>query len=204
MGLIYIFYRLALFLERRKNIYLIKQNSSLYPEELLNIFNAPKRIFCLGNIDLLKEKKISIVGCRDASVEGKQIAEYFGYKLAKLGYCIVSGMARGIDEYAHLGALKAKGKTIAVLGSGVNVIYPRQNRYLYTKIIENNGLIISENKPNHIPIPEDFPKRNRIISGLSFKLLVVEASIHSGSIITANLAAEQGREVYAVPRFNLK
>ncbi len=135
-------------------------------------------------------------------MQGKQTAEYFGYKLAKLGYCIVSGMARGIDEYAHLGALKAKGKTIAVLGSGVNIIYPKQNTYLYNRIINNNGLIISENKPSHIPLPQDFPKRNRIISGLSMKLLVVEASLNSGSIITANLAAEQGRDVYAIPRLN--
>ena len=183
---------------------IIKKGDKNYPAELLNTSKPPSKLYCLGNIKLLTEKKISIVGCRNASKEGRSIAERFSYQLSKNGFCIVSGMAIGIDSAAHIGSLNANGKTIAVLGSGVKYVYPKQNKFLYERILKNNGLIISENEPNHKPRPEDFPKRNRIISGLSLKLLVIEASLNSGSIITANIAAEQGRYVYAVPRFNFK
>lgn len=119
--------------------------------------------------------------------------------LAKKNFTIVSGMARGIDSYAHKGALMAKGNTIAVLGSGIDYIYPKENKNLYKNILDNNGLIISEHSLDTKPIPEYFPQRNRIISGLANKILVVEATKNSGSIITASFAIEQGKNVYAVP-----
>ena len=119
--------------------------------------------------------------------------------LAKKDYTIVSGMAKGIDSYAHKGALTAQGNTIAILGSGVNYIYPEENKRLYNKILEQNGLILSEYGIDTKPIPEYFPARNRLISGISDKILITEASKKSGTMITANFAIEQGKTVYAVP-----
>lgn len=181
------------------DIKIIKYTDKLYSKSLKNIYDYPIILYCKGNSRLLNEKCISIVGCRDCSEYGKKVAETFAYKLSKKGYTIVSGMASGIDAASHIGALIAKEKTIAVLGSGVNYIYPYNNKKIYDKILENEGLIISEYGVNNSPIPSFFPQRNRIISGLSEKILVVEATINSGSIITANLAIEQGKDVYAIP-----
>lgn len=181
------------------DIKIIKCTDKLYSKSLKNIYDYPIILYCKGNSRLLNEKCISIVGCRDCSEYGKKVAETFAYKLSKKGYTIVSGMASGIDSASHIGALIAREKTIAVLGSGVNYIYPYINKKIYDKILENEGLIISEYGVNKSPIPSFFPQRNRIISGLSEKILVVEATINSGSIITANLAIEQGKDVYAIP-----
>lgn len=180
-------------------IKVITSKSPIYSKELKRIYDYPIVIYAKGNIELLNKKSVAIVGCRNCSEYGRIIAQKFGYLLARKDICIVSGMAKGIDSYAHKGALVAKGSTIAVLGSGVNYIYPLESKRLYEEILNNNGLIISEYGINTKPIPENFPKRNRIISGLSEKILVVEAMKKSGSIITANIAIEQGKNVYAIP-----
>lgn len=181
------------------HIKIITGNSNMYSRRLKQIYDYPIVLYAKGNIELLNEKSITIVGSRACSEYGKYVSEKLSYLLAKENICIVSGMAKGIDAYAHKGALLAKGKTIAVLGSGVNKIYPLENRKLYQDILNNNGLILSEYGVNTKATPEKFPERNRILSGLSEKILVVEASKKSGSMITANQAIEQGKNVYAVP-----
>ncbi len=183
----------------QEKISLISYNNNFYSRELQKIYDYPILLYAKGNIDLLNSKCISIVGCRDCSEYGKEVAEKFSFLLSKKDYTIVSGLARGIDTYAHKGSVLATGKTIAVLGSGVNYIYPSENKSTYKEILRKNGLIISEYGINTRPIPEYFPQRNRIISGLSKKVLIVEATRNSGSIITANLACEQGKSIYAIP-----
>lgn len=171
-----------------------------YPAILKEIYSPPVFLYFRGNNEILSDNCISIVGCRECSDYGKSIAGNLAYNLAKNNLCIVSGLAKGIDEYSHLGALYAKGKTIAVLGSGINIIYPKENCYLANKILNNNGLIISEFPINFNPNKLTFPARNRIISGLSKGVVVVEAKKKSGSLITVDFALEQGREVFVVPR----
>lgn len=170
-----------------------------YPEKLMNIYGRPQTLYILGNETLLNEKSIAIIGCRNASNYGLRSAYQFGYELAKKGICIVSGFARGIDTYAHKGALAAKGKTIAVLGCGLNVIYPPENMELYKQILIKGGAIITEYPLESKPERHHFPIRNRIISGLSDGVLVVEAKKKSGTLITVEYALEQGKEVYAIP-----
>ena len=169
-----------------------------YPKKLLEIFNPPKSLYCIGNINLLNENSIAIVGSRKCSEYGKIVAEKIGKKAALSNVTVVSGMAAGIDTFGHEGCLIAGGNTIAVLGCGVDICYPRSNKKLYEKIA-NNGLIISEFEIGYVPIPRNFPLRNRIISGLSEKIIVVEALTKSGSLITAELGIEQGKDVFAVP-----
>lgn len=171
-----------------------------YPQNLKKIEDNPFVIYTKGNCGLLSEKnKIAIIGSRECSEYGKKITLKFSYLLSRKNNIIVSGMAKGIDSYAHKGALIAKGKTIAVLGSGINYIYPKENEKLYNEIIKKDGLIISEHPLNKKPIPEYFPYRNRIISGISDKILVTEAGKRSGSMITVNYALEQGKNIYAIP-----
>ena len=171
-----------------------------YPKKLHRIYDKPILLYAKGNTKLLKSlKKISIIGSRNCSEYGKMVTQKLSYMLAKKDYTIVSGMAKGIDSYAHKGTLTAKGNTIAILGSGVNYIYPEENKRLYNKILEQNGLILSEYGIDTKPIPEYFPARNRLISGISDKILITEASRKSGTMITANFAIEQGKTVYAVP-----
>ena len=175
-------------------------NSKYYPERLRCIDSPPKEIYCLGNLELLNyEKNIAIIGSRDCSLYGERATKDFAFNLAKEGVCIVSGLARGIDSFAHIGALNAKGKTIAVIGSGLDNIYPRENVKLAQSIIENNGLIISEYPLGTKPLKQHFPARNRIISGLSDGILVTEARKNSGTNITVDFALEQGKDVYVVP-----
>ena len=171
-----------------------------YPSILRQIYSPPIFLYVRGNVEILKHNCISIVGCRDCSDYGRKTAGNLAYNLAKNNFYIVSGLARGIDEYSHLGALYAKGKTIAVLGSGINIIYPKENCYLANKILNNNGLIISEFPIDFYPNKFSFPSRNRIISGLSKGVIVVEAKKKSGSLITVDFALEQGRDVFVVPR----
>lgn len=178
----------------------IDMNSKYYPERLRNIESPPKELYCLGNLELLNyERNIAIIGSRDCSYYGERATKDFSFNLAKENVCIVSGLARGIDSFAHIGALNAKGKTIAVIGSGLDNIYPRENVKLAQSIIENNGLIISEYPLSTKPLKQHFPARNRIISGLSDGVLVTEARKNSGTNITVNFALEQGKEVYVVP-----
>ena len=170
-----------------------------YPNKLKNIYNPPKKLYVLGNYNILNDFTIGIVGTRRCTDYGMQIAKSFSYYLSKYGVNIISGMAKGIDSSAHIGSITGKGKTIAVLGSGFKHIYPKENIKLFNKIIETGGAVITEYEENEYPMPENFPKRNRIISGLSDGVIVVEAGKRSGSLITADFALEQGRDVFAVP-----
>lgn len=168
-----------------------------YPELLKNIYDYPPFLYVKGQLSK-EDICVAIVGSRQASTYGKFTTEKLARELALKGITITSGMARGIDSAAHYGALSVNGRTIAVLGSGIDVIYPPENKELYHKIAES-GAVISEYPPGTPPIANHFPARNRIISGLSYGVVVVEASDKSGSLITARLALEQGREVFAVP-----
>lgn len=180
------------------NNYLITLADSTYPQALLEISDPPPFLYAKGNRALLNQPSIAIVGSRNASVQGEKNAEAFAEGLCAYGLCVISGLALGIDGAAHRGALKANGATIAVVGTGLDIIYPAKHRDLAHQIAEH-GLIISEFPLGTASLPQNFPKRNRIISGLSLGCLVVEANLQSGSQITARLAAEQGREVFAIP-----
>lgn len=180
------------------NISIVKKTDAEYPAALLKIKNPPQCLYCIGDVSLMKQKCLAVVGSRKCSEYGRQTAMKIGKTAAENEVVIVSGMAKGIDSFGHLGALRNGGKTIAVLGGGVNVCYPASNRKLYEEICER-GLVISETEPDIKPMPYMFPLRNRIISGLSAGIAVVEAGTSSGSLITAEIAAEQGRDVFAVP-----
>ena len=169
----------------------------LYPHNLLNIYDRPVFFYVLGRLDK-EDIPLAIVGSRNASTYGRYTTDRISRELALRGITIVSGMARGIDSCAHRGALAAKGRTIAVLGSGLDVIYPPENKKLFAAI-SSNGAVISEFPLGTQPLSYNFPARNRIISGLSYGVVVVEAGEKSGSLITAKLAMEQGREVFAIP-----
>jgi len=176
---------------------LVTVSSTDYPTLLKQIPDPPMALFARGDISLLAVPQLAMVGSRNPSVEGRRNAEEFAEYLAKCGLVITSGMALGIDAASHRGALKG-GKTIAVWGTGLDKAYPSRNRDLAVEIAAQ-GLIVSEFPPGTPPLPTHFPRRNRIISGLSVGTLVVEAAKQSGSLITARLASEQGREVFAIP-----
>jgi len=169
-----------------------------YPENLRNISNPPSLLYTKGKIIEEDKNSLAIVGTRYCSSYGRMMAEKFGFELASAGFTIISGMAKGVDTAAHRGALLSKKRTIAVLGSGLARIYPEENIGLAEKIAKN-GAVVSEFPLLTEPEGRNFPRRNRIISGLSNGVVVVEAGIRSGAIITADLALEQGREVFAVP-----
>jgi len=179
----------------------ISIESEYYPEQLKEIYDAPLKLYVLGNKELLNQIGIAIVGTRKASEYGKKVALQFSRALSEIGFNIISGLALGIDSCAHLGTLQqgSLGKTIAVLGSGLDEIYPKQNVELARQILKNGGCVVSEYPIGTKPEKLNFPQRNRIISGLSKGVLVVEAGEKSGSLITADFALEQGREVFAVP-----
>lgn len=169
-----------------------------YPESLLNIPGAPLVLYVRGELKEQDRYSIAIVGSRRASFYGLENTEKFAFDLSRKGFTIISGMARGIDTCAHQGALRAQGRTISVIGSGFNHIYPRENIELGEKI-SASGAVISEFPVNTLPLKQNFPRRNRIISGLSLGVLVAEAARNSGALITADFALEQGREVFALP-----
>ena len=179
--------------------HLITLADAHYPQALLEIPDPPPVLYAKGDLSCLTMPAIAMVGSRNASVQGEKNAEEFAYALSKQGLCIISGMALGIDGAAHRGALKHEnGKTIAVVGTGLDIVYPSKHRELAHKIVAQ-GLVISEYSIGTPSRPENFPRRNRIISGLSLGCLVVEANTPSGSLITAKCATEQGREVFAIP-----
>ena len=177
----------------------ITQKDDIYPNSLRKIKNPPKHLYLEGNIDLLNANIISIIGSRSCTENGIKLATKFAKGLSKQDIVIASGMAIGIDSAAHRGTLKVRGKTIAVLGSGFNNIFPKENIKLYHEIIKNNGLVITEYEPNIEPSSNRFLERNRIVSGLSIGILVVEAAHRSGTSVTARLATEQEKKIFVLP-----
>lgn len=178
---------------------IVNQTDESYPNQLLQIQNPPKQLYVEGNKQLLKQNCIAIVGSRKATEYGAKYTQIFARELSKAGICIVSGLAIGIDSIAHIHSMNQIGKTIAVLGSGFNYICPKQNYYLYQQIIQNGGCIVTEYPPETVEDKTNYPRRNRIISGLSMGVLVMEAKYRSGSTITARLAIKQNKEVFCIP-----
>jgi len=185
---------------QKENIKVITIKNNNYPRLLKEIYNAPYLLYYKGNIENINNNfNIAIVGTRKVSPYGKQVTEEIASQLAQNKITIVSGLALGVDSLSHLSAVNNNAPTIAVLGTGINNIYPTANRYLADKIIEKEGAIISEYPLGTLPLKHHFPARNRIISGLSLGALIVEAGEKSGALITARFALEQNREVFAVP-----
>ena len=189
----------------QENASIITLDDDRYPTMLKNISDAPPLLYTLGQAEILKLPQLAIVGSRNPTHAGRDIAHDFAAYLTAMGMTVTSGMAMGIDAAAHHGALdtmqkglNGHGFTVAVTGTGLDRVYPAKNREIAHKIAEN-GVLVSEYAPGTPPLPGNFPRRNRIISGLSMGVLVVEAALQSGSLITARLATEQGREVFAVP-----
>lgn len=178
---------------------LIKTTDPEYPEKFKNLPMMPSSFYLKGRLPDHSKKAVAIVGARKCSTYGQQTAEYFASALAGNGIQIISGLALGTDSYAHKGCMKAGGSTFAVMGCGIERIYPKSNTRLYRQIIETGGGIISEFDPSAPPLPYHFPIRNRLISALSDAVIIIEAEARSGSLITASYALEQGVPVYAVP-----
>ncbi|MDE0723900.1 MAG: DNA-processing protein DprA [Alphaproteobacteria bacterium] len=183
----------------QQNIQILFKDNPQYPAPLKYISDAPHLLYLKGDISILKKPCVSIVGTRNASINGLKFTEKLSKTFAREGLCVVSGLARGIDAAAHKGAIGAQGKTIAVLAGGLGKIYPPEHTNLAKQILEDGGLLISEMPPHTEHIAPLFPRRNRIVSGLSKALCVTESALKSGSLITARLALEHGRDVFAVP-----
>ena len=186
-------------LEKVPGVSLVTLGSDFYPEHLAEIYDPPLVLYVRGDARVLLEVGIAVIGTRHPTPYGLGMAERLSTDLANTGLVIISGMARGIDSIAHKGAVQARGRTVAVFGTGVDVIYPRENRKLADQILEMGGALVSEFPIGTGPNPHNFPLRNRIISGLSRGVLVVEAGEFSGTRITSRCALEQCREVFAVP-----
>ena len=177
---------------------LLNWNEPEYPQSLLHIYDPPVLLYVRGDLKVLNLPSLSIVGTRRPTLYGTQMAQRLGRELAARGLAIVSGLARGIDAIAHQGAMEANGRAIGVLGTGIDVCYPKENKKLYEKVLER-GAIISEFPLRTHPAPENFPVRNRIVAGMPLGVVIVEGAQYSGSLITARLAMEFGREVFGVP-----
>lgn len=186
-------------LDKQPGGFLIPIDDPRYPPLLKEISSPPMLLFGYGNVGQLSTKQLAMVGSRNPSMSGKATARTFAQQLSQMGWTITSGLAAGIDGLSHEGALLNKGVTVAVLGTAIDNIYPKKHAGLAEKIVNENGVIVSEFAPSTPSKPENFPRRNRIISGLSKGVLVVEAAIKSGSLITARYAMEQNREVFAIP-----
>ena len=198
---------------KEQNVDIISINDKDYPQQLREMHDYPISLFIKGNKKILEEPSIAIIGCREASEYGKMASKYFGYELAKKGINIVSGLARGVDSYSHVGNICAKkeesyahvdnlstiGNPIAVVGNGLDIIYPKENEKLENEILNVGGAIISEYPLGRNPSKINFPARNRIISGLSKGVLVIEAKRKSGTLITVDFALDQGRDVFVMP-----
>lgn len=203
----------------RNNIDIISIFDKEFPNRLKEIYDPPISLYSKGDKTILNRKAIGMVGCREATEYGKKAAKYFSYQLAKQGINIISGLAKGVDSYSHIGAICAQkeennsqisshphvdnlkdcGKTIAVVGNGLDMVYPKENEFLTNQIIETGGVILSEYPLGTKPEKMNFPARNRIISGMSKGILVVEAKEKSGTLLTVDFALEQGRDVFVVP-----
>jgi len=180
------------------NNHIVTLADSDYPQALLNIPDPPLLLYVKGRLDLLNRPALAVVGSRNATPQGLNNAEAFSRTLSEAGLCVTSGLAHGVDASAHRGALQGQGSSIAVVGTGLDRIYPAANRDL-AHALATDGAIVSEFPLGTPPLAANFPRRNRIISGLGIGTLVVEASVQSGSLITARLALEQGRDVFAIP-----
>ena len=182
-----------------RNIQIITEADENYPEPLRNMYDPPLALYIWGNLCGKDKHGISIVGSRKTTIYGRESARKISMELATAGFTIVSGMARGIDTYAHEGALAANGRTVAVLGSGLSQIYPPENMALAEKIAAGQGAVVSEFPLNTSPAKKTFPMRNRIVAAWANAVVVVECPLWSGSMITANLAIDMGKSIYAVP-----
>lgn len=180
------------------NNHIVTLADSDYPQALLNIPDPPLLLYVKGRLDLLNRSALAVVGSRSATPQGMNNAGAFAKSLSDAGLCIISGMAHGIDSAAHRGALRGQGGSIAVVGTGLDKVYPAANRDL-AHALAQQGALVSEFPLGTPPLAANFPRRNRLISGMSLGCLVVEASLQSGSLITARLALEQGRDVFAIP-----
>jgi len=183
----------------RLGAHLVRWTDADYPPNLKQIADPPPYLFARGLLEPHGAACVAVVGARAASEAGLRMAQRLGFELAVHGFVVVSGLARGIDGAAHRGALEAGGRTVAVLGCGIDVAYPPEHRALADSIVERGGAILSELPLGTAPLPENFPSRNRILSGLSLGVVIVEAAEKSGSLITARMALEQDRQVFAVP-----
>lgn len=183
---------------KKEKVTLVTLDSDNYPEQLIQIDDSPLALFLMGNADLLSEPQVAMVGSRRPSPVGAKIASDVSAGLAQLGLAVVSGMALGVDGLCHQGALDCGGATIAVLGCGLDIIYPARHRVMYQRVREN-GLLVSEYPPGVKPAKYRFPERNRIVSGLALGVVIIEAAIRSGTLITARLALEQNKEVMVLP-----
>ncbi len=178
---------------------IIKKDDSDFPEKLKNIKPQIKQIYIEGKLENLNEFGIAIIGSRNSSKQGEEITKEFTKKLIEKGINIISGMAIGIDSVAHTTCVQNGGKTIAVIGSGLNSIYPKENYELYKKILETGGTIVTEYSPETKANPKNFPLRNRIVSGLADGILVIEGKYRSGTTITGKYGLKQGKEVFCIP-----
>ena len=183
---------------RDKDIGILMMKDPCYPQRLLAIYDPPILLYYTGNIQETDGDGVAIVGARKATPYGKWVSEELGKKVAECGVAVISGMAYGIDSASHRGALSAGGRTIAILGCGPDICYPTSNRSLMEEI-QKNGAVVSEFPPGMPPLAANFPRRNRLISGMARCLIITEAGLASGSLITAEYALEQGKDVYAVP-----
>ena len=184
---------------QKNDIKVINYYNKKYPQKLKEIYDPPIVLYLKGNDNILNEYGFAIVGCRDCTKYGEYVAKKIAYDLGKNNINVISGLAKGIDSYSHIGAIKANATTIAVVGCGLDTVYPKENKYLFDKIIKGNGAIISEYVIGTKPIAKNFPARNRIISGISNGVIVVEAKEKSGTLITVDFALDQGKDVYVVP-----
>ena len=183
-----------------RGIFFLSREEQLFPQRLTAIPDAPYSLYVKGTIPQeWNNKTVAIVGARRCSAYGRSVAEKIAGRLAASGAWVISGMASGVDGSGHTGALRKNGYTCAVLGCGADICYPKSNSRIYQEILEKNGAIISEYPPGTNPSAPLFPARNRIIAGLADVVVIVEAKIKSGSLITADYALEQGKDIYAVP-----
>lgn len=174
-------------------------NNFNYPKQLKQIDNPPKQLYLKGNIKLLKTPGIAIIGPRKCTEYGKKMADKFAVELSLYGLTIISGMAEGVDSFAHIGSIKITGNTIAVLPSGFNNIYPKKNINLYKQILENNGLVLTEYEEDEKADSKKFLERNRIVSGLAIGTLIIEGGYRSGTSVTANLTKKQKKNIFCIP-----
>ncbi len=183
----------------KTGVRVVTREDADYPRHLREIYDPPLVLYVKGTLSERDAVSIAVVGSRRTSLYGQEMARKLSYQLARLGVTVVSGLARGIDTQAHKGALQAKGRTVAVIGCGIDIVYPAENKKLADEIVEQGGALVTEFPFGVQPDRQTFPMRNRIISGWSLGVVVVEAALKSGALLTAGFAAEQGRHVFAVP-----